>query len=185
MSRWIFGYGSLIWRPDFPYTASFTGYIDHWLRRFYQGSTDHRGVPESPGRVVTLLPQTGARCFGVAYEVDADQMNEIFAQLDYREKGGYDRFTVAFHPSPVRGREAFPVWVYVAHQDNPNYLGPAPAADMARQILGARGPSGHNTDYLLELATALRSMKAEDPHVFELEDLVRRLLDQRPRDIKG
>jgi cation transport protein ChaC len=171
MSRpvWIFGYGSLVWRPAFAYAERRKAWIDGWTRRFWQGSTDHRGVPGAPGRVVTLLAEAGARCFGVAYRVGEADAAAILSGLDHRERGGYERRELTLH-FPDGARVAG--LSYVATPANPNYLGPAPLPAISAQIARARGPSGPNAEYVRELARALRDMPADDPHVFELEALL-------------
>lgn len=166
---WVFGYGSLIWRPTFAFGEKRTGWIEGWTRRFWQGSTDHRGVPGSPGRVVTLVPQAGARCHGVAYRLHEEDREAVLAHLDHREKGGYARHEVDFHATPaVQDGRPIRALVYIATEANPEYLGPAPLDDLVAQIRHARGPSGANVEYVLRLAEALRSIDADDEHVFAL-----------------
>lgn len=166
---WVFGYGSLIYKVDFPFVERAVGGIDGWARRFWQGSHDHRGTPDAPGRVVTLVPDPGNHCLGVAYRVDHD----VFEHLDHRERNGYARHRVDVRLADA-GRTVDGV-LYVAAEDNPAFLGADSPAAMARHIHGAFGPSGSNRDYLLRLADALREIGAEDPHVFDLERRVREL----------
>ena len=85
---WVFGYGSLIWRPDIPYRERRVARVRGWMRRFWQGSHDHRGVPHAPGRVVTLVPEPTGSCEGMAYLIDGSVAESTFAGLDYREKNG-------------------------------------------------------------------------------------------------
>jgi len=159
---WLFGYGSLIYKVDFPYLQRRRARLRGWARRFWQGSHDHRGTPEAPGRVVTLVADPAAVCVGMAYQVTP----AVFAHLDHREKNGYARIAADFRfddDSEVRGL------VYVAAPGNEAYLGPADEAAIARHIAGARGPSGENRDYLLALAAALRELGSDDAHVFGIE----------------
>jgi len=85
---WLFGYGSLIYKADFPFLERRPATIRDWARRFWQGSHDHRGTPDRPGRVVTLIQTPGALCTGMAYRITPD----VFEHLDHREKNGYLRF---------------------------------------------------------------------------------------------
>jgi len=179
-SIWLFGYGSLIWRPDFEFISSRIAWVDGWSRRFWQGSHDHRGVPQAPGRVVTLIPQQRERCGGMAFEIDAILAKEIFAKLDYREKNGYDRCRAPLlfdDVSPVNpgAEEHIEGVFYVANESNPAFLGPASAVEIARQISQSQGPSGPNDEYLRNLAMALRQHGITDDHVFEIEAELNRL----------
>lgn len=159
---WLFGYGSLIWKVDFAYIERRPSSIRGWVRRFWQGSHDHRGTPDAPGRVVTLVPSPGATCSGMAYLIEP----EMFAQLDHREKNGYLRLRTPMSFSDDTHAEGL---VYIAREDNPAFLGDAPMAEITRHIAASTGPSGSNREYLLQLAQALRELGTEDTHIFEIE----------------
>lgn len=165
-SDWVFAYGSLIYKVDFPYLQREVASVTGWKRRFWQGSHDHRGTPDAPGRVVTLMPARGLICKGVAYRV----AHSVFEHLDHREKNGYQRHSteilLTHSGSSVKGT------LYVAQEGNPAFLGAAPMEEMASHIAGCHGPSGSNRDYVLQLADALRDLGDDDPHVLALESLL-------------
>ena len=169
-AHWLFGYGSLIWRPDFAYVEAQPAHLPGWERRFWQGSHDHRGTPDQPGRVVTLVE--GGGCVGMAYRIDGDAKGEIIERLDHREKNGYEQRNVRIDLTDGRHVEGL---IYFAAPGNFAYLGDAPLDQIATQVAASRGPSGWNYDYLYELAAALRNLGAHDHHVFELEAPVRQL----------
>ena len=133
MSEWIFGYGSLVWRPDFPYIEQAPAALEGFVRRFWQGSTDHRGIPGAPGRVVTLVREAGAWCWGMAYRVDEAGHTRGLAQLAHREKGGDDRIELDLAFAEA-GRQPAMAFVWRAIEGNPNNLGPAPLEAIAAQV---------------------------------------------------
>ncbi|CAH1635996.1 unnamed protein product [Spodoptera littoralis] len=174
---WIFGYGSLVWKADFKFEYKVVGYIKGYLRRFYQHSIDHRGVPEKPGRVVTLIQSNdpNSKVWGVAYKIRSEDAAQVSQHLDFREKNGYSKKTVTFHPKD--NIEPFQLTLYVATEDNESYAGEASIEEIAKQVLSCQGPSGTNKEYLYNLAAAMRELApdVEDDHLFSLEAAVRRL----------
>jgi cation transport regulator ChaC len=161
--HWVFGYGSLIYKVDFPFLAREVATLRGWTRRFWQGSHDHRGTPEAPGRVVTLIREPQALCRGVAYRVD----ESVFTHLDDREKNGYERHRTRLYLD--HREETVTGTFYIAAPDNPAFLGGGDIQALARHIADSHGPSGSNADYLLSLAAALREIGEQDPHVTALE----------------
>lgn len=162
----VFAYGSLIWRPDFAWISRERAALPGFSRCFWQSSTDHRGIPEAPGRVVTLVREVDALCQGVAFTLDPTREDETLALLDVRESGGYVREVVTLQrPDGTALGEA---WVWIAHAGNPSWAGPTEIDALVLQIANAIGPSGGNREYVLRLAEALASEAIEDAIVHEL-----------------
>ncbi|RLW10050.1 hypothetical protein DV515_00002306 [Chloebia gouldiae] len=159
---WIFGYGSLVWRPGFEFTSRKVGFIRGYSRRFWQGDTFHRGSEKT------------ACTWGVAYEVRGEQIAASLEYLNMREAvlGGYDTKLVKFHPQEKDAEEPILALVYIATPQNPSYLGPASEEDIAAQIIVSSGCAGHNIEYLLRLADFMRYFcpQAEDKHLFSIEE---------------
>ncbi|KAE8415747.1 ChaC-domain-containing protein [Aspergillus pseudocaelatus] len=196
---WVFGYGSLIWKPPPHYDQRVPGYVNGYVRRFWQASTDHRGTPENPGRVVTVIERgfwetlndplahlesssSAARVWGAAYHIPASHAEEVHDYLDEREIDGYTVHYTPFYPfsgSKASGSDSKPLtcMVYIGQPTNPQFLrDPArrEPQDVAEVISRGRGQSGKNTEYLYLLEKALEGLGlgSADGHV---TDLVRRV----------
>ncbi|TKA28215.1 hypothetical protein B0A50_04187 [Salinomyces thailandicus] len=201
---WLFGYGSLIWKPPPHYDLRVPGYIEGYVRRFWQASQDHRGTPEAPGRVATLIardlwetltdshPSAPPRVWGAAYRIPAHHVAEVKEYLDIREINGYSiqytpfntaggepskrpeqdmsATTQTVHPAPealtAAGKGEIPqqidCLVYIGLPSNPQFLGPQDPQALAEHIVGSRGPSGENREYLYQLEEALEGLSREN-----------------------
>ncbi len=181
---WIFGYGSLIWKADFNYSKKEFGFIKGFVRRFWHGSTDHRGTEEFPGRVVTLIPYDEWKStfqsvdphpadgvvWGAVYFIDDHEKDEIFQYLDYREKNGYKMLNMDV---TLQDGKVIDCYIYIAPVHDADFLGPATPEEIARTIFKSIGPSGPNIDYLLNLCDALENIHPNpDYHLCELKRLV-------------
>ncbi|KAF8571776.1 hypothetical protein P879_05713 [Paragonimus westermani] len=202
----IFGYGSLIWRPNFSYAKRSVGYIKGYKRRFYQGSIVHRGTPSRPGRVATLLPSAHeeSRVWGCAYEIKGERnVDAALEHLHDREvvNGGYQLVQVDFYPTVAGAVTPQTAWVYVHFGENPSrsqesqmvsentpllqsnsYLGKATLSVQAAQIVSAHGVCGPNSEYVLHIANFMRKelpgyeALKDDPYLFQLEELIKQYL---------
>ncbi|XP_035719381.1 putative glutathione-specific gamma-glutamylcyclotransferase 2 isoform X2 [Vespa mandarinia] len=183
---WVFGYGSLIWKVDFPYEKRIIGYIKGYVRRFYQKSTDHRGTPDKPGRVVTLLPSENPNdeVWGLAYKISIENVNNVVAHLDFREKDSIVNINNTM-VVPVTEKDPFYLTIYIGNKDNPNYAGVEDIDTIAKYIFTAHGPSGSNREYLYKLATVVRTLipNANDEYLFLLEKAVKNLEKDSEKEI--
>jgi cation transport protein ChaC len=151
--RWVFGYGSLMWRPGFAFVERKAAVIHGRRRAFCIYSVHHRGTPGRPGLVLGLAPGGSTR--GAAYRVAPADWPQTYAYLREREQP-----TETYYESwaPVRLANAPPVraLVFLSDVRHPQWAGDLNPESQARLIAGARGLSGRNIDYLRELVEHLR-----------------------------
>uniref|UniRef100_A0A2S2NC25 glutathione-specific gamma-glutamylcyclotransferase n=1 Tax=Schizaphis graminum TaxID=13262 RepID=A0A2S2NC25_SCHGA len=183
---WIFGYGSLIWKTNFPFIKKYPGYIKGYTRRFYQFSPDHRGTNDLPGRVVTLLPSTNeSKVWGIAYAIENRDIDNVCAGLDLRERAGYTKKVVQFHTRTNENQIPSEVTVYIADENNEWFAGEASIQQIASRIAICSGTSGSNPEYVHKLAAEMRRIAPEedDKHLFELEIALKSIENSKEKQI--
>jgi cation transport protein ChaC len=160
-------------------------------------SQDHRGTPEAPGRVVTLIERSfwaslvdahdsaPDKVWGVAYRIEAAKVAEVKDYLDIREINGYTIHYTPFHPSD--GSASISTLVYIGTPDNDQFTGPQEPQALAEHICRSEGPSGLNRDYLLALEDALDGLSPEsgDAHITDLSNRVREIEAKRGKEDQG
>jgi cation transport protein ChaC len=168
--RWVFGYASLIWRPEFDATEHRPALVHGWHRALRMRSRVNRGTPQQPGLVFALL--TGGACRGVVYRLRPEHAEEALERLWAREMptGVYDPRLL-----PCRTpRGTVQALAFTLPRRHESCLARLPDEQMLHILRHARGRYGSTLDYLVETATALRDKGVIDRDVERLMSLARR-----------
>jgi len=178
---WVFGYGSLMWRPGFDIAEARLARLSGYRRAFALVSVHYRGTPERPGLVLGLDWRPGDACTGMALRIGPEQEDEVRHYLAERELVSRAYFEVSHRvtllcegdgASPGAG-ESVEAICYIVDRTHPQYAGTLGLDEQAAIICEAEGPSGTNRDYLFNTVAHLRELGIEDPELFELERIVR------------
>ncbi len=157
--RWVFGYGSLMWRPGFAFVDR-TGAVLHGRRRaFCIYSVHHRGTHADPGLVLGLAPGGSTR--GVAYRVAEADWPATYAYLLEREQPTETYIESAVNIRLADGRQVRSL-VFLSDMAHPQWAGRLDAEAQAKLIAHSSGLSGRNIDYLRELVEHLRQDGVRD-----------------------
>jgi cation transport protein ChaC len=154
---WVFGYGSLMWRPGFAYEEARHARLVGFRRCFCIYSVYHRGTAKRPGLVLGL--DRGGACEGIAYRVAAPNAAQTVRYLRAREQvnGVYREAHVPIELIEGPRREVLAL-TYIVERAHPSYAGRLPLALQARLIRAGRGLSGNNLDYLISTLRHLREL---------------------------
>ena len=170
---WVFGYGSLMWRPGFDYVESEPALIRGVHRALCVLSFVHRGTSEHPGLVLGL--DHGGSCHGMAYRVEAKRWDEALAYLRAREQVT-SVYLEARKPVMLRNSgRAVEAVTYLVDRAHKQYAGKLASAELLRLVRQGRGISGDCADYVFNTLTHLRDMNIHDAR---LEALGKQLVGQ-------
>jgi cation transport protein ChaC len=170
--RWVFGYGSLMWRPGFAFLDRQSATLHGRRRAFCIYSVHHRGVPERPGLVLGLAPGGAVR--GVAYQVAGADWPGVLAYLREREQPT-ETYVQSEAWVRLAGGRRVRALVFLSDRRHPQWAGTLSLETQAELIGGAAGLSGANVDYLRDLVDHLRAEAIIDP---TMERLLRMVQDR-------
>ena len=161
---WIFGYASLIWRPDFEFAEQRRAKVHGWHRALKMWSRVNRGTPECPGLVFALL--SGGSCHGVVYRVPRHEVHEVAARLWLREM-----ITGVYDPRSLRCNTAkgpVQALAFTLSRRSPNYTGQLSEARYQQIFSGSSGRYGTTHDYARQTMESLQSHGIADAALMRL-----------------
>jgi glutathione-specific gamma-glutamylcyclotransferase len=167
---WVFGYGSLMWRPGFPFEVRRRARLHGYHRSLCVYSHVHRGTPDRPGLVMGL--DRGGSCEGVAFGVAPERWDEVIAYLRSREQ-----VTMVYRELRAMIRfkdsgELAEAVTYAVDRSHGQYAGKLTLEEQARFIVQGHGQSGACRDYVLNTAEHLREMNIQDGTLESLASLL-------------
>ena len=170
---WIFGYGSLMWRPGFDYIRSAPALVRGYHRSLCVYSYVHRGTPEQPGLVLVL--DRGGSCHGLGFEIAPERWEETIAYLRAREQ-----VTMVYAEKQVNIRllgtaQTVEAVTYAVDRKHRQYAGILPLPELVSHAVTGEGVSGRCLDYVMSTVHHLRDMKIHDA---TLESLAGAIEDQ-------
>jgi glutathione-specific gamma-glutamylcyclotransferase len=156
---WVFGYGSLMWRPGFDSEERQEARLSGYHRALCISSHVHRGTPERPGLVLGL--DHGGSCRGIAFRVPAHLREPTIDYLRGRElvTNVYLERNVTIR---LRQGGTVTAVTYVADRNHHQYAGRLDPDQAAVRVIGAVGVSGDNPDYVMNTVAHLRAMRIHD-----------------------
>jgi cation transport protein ChaC len=168
---WVFGYGSLMWRPGFAPAERVLARLSGYSRRFCLRSVRYRGTPDAPGLVLGLDPDRDGETRGVALRVAPESSRETLAYLRERELVTYAYIETA-HPVTLEDGRVVEALCYVVDRAHAQYAGGLAPEEQAEIIACRAGPAGSNREYMENTLAHLRELGIADA---ELESLARRV----------
>ena len=158
---WVFGYGSLIWRPGFDFVEKVPARLVGAHRALCVLSHVHRGTPEKPGLVLGL--DHGGSCRGVAFRVPSASRTQTVDYLRGREQVTKvyreTTRTVWLEGDPKRSVSAL---CYVVDRGHPQYAGALSIEQQLHFVRQGHGQSGRNREYVLATVAALEALDCRD-----------------------
>ncbi|ADZ68573.1 gamma-glutamylcyclotransferase [Polymorphum gilvum] len=159
---WVFGYGSLMWKPGFEFEERRPALLRGAHRSLCVYSWVHRGTQERPGLVFGL--DRGGACRGMAFRVRADRREDTIAYLREREQATMV-YVEHWRPVMLSADTSVEALTYVVDRRHPQYAGPLPLERQLEIVAGAVGRSGANPEYVVNTATHLQDLGIRDHRI--------------------
>jgi len=159
-SYWVFGYGSLIWRPGFEFISAQGAELYGFHRSLCIYSHMYRGTPQKPGLVFGLVP--GGSCRGRAFEIEAGKWPDVLSYLRERETQVYREI---YNPVKLDDKRTLDALSFVANENHAQFAAGLTIEQQLALVRRAQGETGTNRDYICNTMEHLLELGVVDENL--------------------